>query len=217
MPNPVELRLVTSSSFPSGTGSFDYRGEFQIVVENLAFQKQIAIHGTTGTGAPFVDRAATFQESLPGGLELWKTVTTDQLLEFAIEYGVNGGTFWDNNGGGNYVQPPVFDEFDALLGLEPEIVQGSAGFSDATHVRVLAAVKNLAFAKQVGMVFTTDGWATANVASGNFDHMLKSGNEVWAIPAAVGAATRVEYALFYRVGGQEFWDNNFSRNYVLTR
>ncbi len=217
MPNPVELRLATSSSFPTGTGSFGFTGEFQIVVENLAFQKQIAVHGTTGSGTPFVDRAASFQESLPGGLELWKTTTTDQLLEFAVEYGVNGMTFWDNNGGGNYVQPPVFDEFDALLGSEPEAVQGSAGFSDATHVHVLAAVKNLAFAKQVGMVFTTDGWATANVASGHFDHMLKSGNEVWAIDAPVGAATRVEYALFYRVSGQEFWDNNFSRNYVLTR
>ncbi len=217
MPNPVELRLATSDSFPSGTGSFDYRGEYQIVVENLAFQKQIAVHGTTGSGAPFVDRAASFQESLPGGLELWKAVTSDQLLEFAVEYGVNGTTFWDNNGGGNYVQPPVFDEFDALLGSEPEIVQGSAGFSDATHVRVLAAVKNLAFAKQVGMVFTTDGWATAGVAGGNFDHMLKSGNEVWAIEAVVGGATGVEYALFYRVNGQEFWDNNFWRNSVLTR
>ena len=217
MPNPVELRLATSSSSPSGTGSFDYRGEYQIVVENLAYQKQIAIHGTTGSGAPFVDRTASFQESLPGGLELWRAVTADQLLEFAVEYGVNGATFWDNNGGGNYLQPPVFDEFDALLGREPEIVQGSAGFSDATHVRVLAAVKNLAFAKQVGMVFTTDGWATANVATGNFDHTLKSGNEVWAIQAPVGAATRVEYALFYRVSGQEFWDNNFWRNYALTR
>jgi len=217
MPNPVELRLATSSSFPTGTGSFDYRGEYQIVVENLAFQKQVIVHGTTGPGAPFVDQAASFQESLPGGLELWKTITGDQLLEFAIEYGVNGVTFWDNNGGGNYLQPPVFDEFDALLGSEPEIVQGSAGFPDATRVRVVAAVKNLAFAKQVGIVFTTDGWATANVATGHYDHTLKSGNEVWTIDAVVGAARRVEYALFYRVGGQEFWDNNFWRNYLLTR
>jgi hypothetical protein len=217
MPNPVELRLATSNSFPTGTGSFSYQGEYQIVVENLAFQKQVAIHGSSGAGGPFVDRPAAFQESLPGGLELWKATTSDQLLEFAVEYGVNGSTFWDNNGGANYLQPPVFDEFDALLGNEPELVQGSAGFSDATHVRVDAAVKNLAFAKQVGMVFTTDGWATAQVANGAFDHVLKSGNEVWPIQAAVGAARRVEYALFYDVNGQQFWDNNFGRNYVLTR
>jgi spore coat protein U-like protein len=55
------------------------------------------------------------------------------------------------------------------------------------------------------------------VVNGAFDHVLKSGNEVWAIQAAVGTARRVEYALFYDVNGQQFWDNNFGRNYVLTR
>jgi hypothetical protein len=217
MPDAVELRLVTSSSFPSGTGSFSYRGEYQIVVQNLAFQKHVAIHGTTGSGAPFVDREAAFQESLPDGRELWKLTTGDEVLEFVVKYGVLGTTFFDNNGGANYTQPPVFDEFDALLGRVPQVVLGTSGFADATHISVLAAVKNLAFVKQVGIVFTTNHWATSGVAFGHFDHPLKSGNEVWQVEAVVGAATQVDFAIFYRVNGQEFWDNNFWRNYTLVR
>jgi hypothetical protein len=46
MSNPVEVRLVTSSSFPSGTGSFNYRGEFALVVQNLAFEKRVAVRGS---------------------------------------------------------------------------------------------------------------------------------------------------------------------------
>lgn len=217
MSNPVEVRLVTSNSFPSGTGSFGYRGEYQLVVQNLAFEKQVAIRGSRGGTSPWTDHFASFQESLPDGRELWKVTTADELLEFAANYSVLGTTFWDNNAGANYGQPPVFDEFDAELGQTPSVAVAQFGFSDATHVRVLAAVKNLAFAKLVGLVYTTNGWASASVAPFNFDHSLKSTNEVWSVTATVGPALRVEFAVFYRVNGQEFWDNNFSRNYVLTR
>jgi hypothetical protein len=217
MSDPVELRLATSSSAPSGTGSFSYHGEYQVVVQNLAFEKNVAIHGTTGSGAPFKDRPATFQRSLADGRELWSVSTGDELLEFVAKYGALGTTFWDNNAGANYTQPQVFDEFDASLGRVPQIVQGSAGFANLTHVNVLAAVRNIAFVKQVGAVFSTDQWASSGVALGNFDHQLKSGAEVWRIDMSVGNATRVDYALFYRVSGQEFWDNNFWQNYTLTR
>jgi hypothetical protein len=217
MSNPVELRLVTSNSFPSGTGSFDYQGEFEIVVENLAFQKNIGIRGATAGGPTFIDHPATFQESLPDGRELWKLKTGDELLNFVARYEVLGNTFWDNNGGANYKQPQVFDEFDAMLGSVPEVASGTAGFSDATNISLLVAVKNIGFVKQVGIVFTTDGWVSSGVAFGTFDHTLKSGDEVWKVSAGVGSATRVDFAIFYRVNGQEFWDNNFWRNYVLTR
>jgi hypothetical protein len=217
MPDPVELRLVTSNSFPSGTGSFNFKGEYDVIVQNIAFAKNVAIHGTTGSGAPFTDRAATFQESLPDSRERWALTTSEQILEFVVRYDVAGTTVWDNNGGANYQQPPVFDEFDALLGRVPQVVLGTAGFSDATHIALLAAVRNIAFVKQVGIVFTTDGWATSATAMGSFDHVLKSGNEVWKVQASVGAAKHVEFAIFYRVAGQEFWDNNFWRNYALLR
>jgi len=217
MPDPVELRLVTSSSSPSGTGSFSYSGEYFMVVQNMAFEKQVAILGRTPGSSTFADRGATFQESLPDGRELWRLTTGDEMIEFVAKYAVSGTTFFDNNGGTNYKQPQVFDEFDALLGRVPEVVHGTSGFSDLTHITVTVAVKNLAFAKQVGIVFTTNNWASSGVASGIFSHMLKSGDEVWTVLAPVGTAKRVDFAIFYRVNGQEFWDNNFWRNYTLSR
>ena len=45
---------------------------------------------------------------------------------------------------------------------------------------------------------------------------MSSGLEVWTINAPVGAATAMTFALFYGILGQEFWDNNFSRNYTVT-
>jgi len=217
MSDPVELRLVTSSSSPSGTGSFNYSGEYFMVVQNIAFAKQVAIRGRTPGSPTFADRGAVFQESLPDGREIWNLKTGDEMIEFVAKYAVSGTTFFDNNGGANYTQPQVFDEFDGLLGRVPQVVHATSGFSDPTHISVTAALKNLAFVKQVGIVFTTNNWATSSVAFGGFSNMLKSGNEAWTVTTPVGTAKRVDFAIFYRVSGQEFWDNNFWRNYTLVR
>ena len=75
---------------------------------------------------------------------------------------------------------------------------------DPTHISVTAALKNLAFVKQVGSVFTTNNWATSSAAFGGFTNMLKSGNEVWTITAPVGTVKRVDFAIFYRVVGRNF-------------
>jgi hypothetical protein len=36
----AKFRLALSNSFPTGTGSFGYKGSLQIVVQNLAFVSQ---------------------------------------------------------------------------------------------------------------------------------------------------------------------------------
>ncbi len=69
MTNPVEFNLVLINSFPSGTGSFSYKGQFHIVVQNLAFQKQVSIWAQIGAG--WNDINAHFVESLPENRELW--------------------------------------------------------------------------------------------------------------------------------------------------
>ena len=214
MAHPIETRLVTSSSSPSGTGSLNYTGEYQLVVQNLAFQKKVAVRGVKPGSQTWTDHLCSYQESLPDGREIWALKTSDELVAFAASFTVSGKQYWDNNGGQDYHQPQVIDEFDALLGRVPAIACGMFGFTDSTHLRVLAAVKNLAFFKQVGFVFSTNHWASSAVAFGDYDHPLKSGNEVWEITANVGFARPVEFALFYRVNGQEYWDNNFERNYT---
>ncbi len=69
MTAPVEFGLALSNSYPSGTGSYNYDGSFKIVVQNLAFNKQVSIWAQVG--ATWKDIYASHVQSLPGNLELW--------------------------------------------------------------------------------------------------------------------------------------------------
>jgi hypothetical protein len=77
-------------------------------------------------------------------------------------------------------------------------------------------VQDLDFAKVVGVVYTTDNWATVQTAFCGWQWTMKSGLQVWKVTVPVGAATEVKFALFYRVLGTEYWDNNFWKNYTVT-
>ena len=215
MADPVELRLATSNSFPSGTGSYDYRGEFRVVVQNIDYTKQVSILARSEFSTDWQDYPASYVESVPENREIWQLTTGIQLLEFVVKYTVRGVTYWDNNGGGNYHQPIATDDFSVLLGRAYQIVLGTASFSDATHIQVFLGVKNLAYDKIVGIVFTTDNWATTQTAYGYYNRTMPSGTEVWSVDATVGTADQVEFAVFYQVQGQVYWDNNFWRNYRL--
>ena len=95
------------------------------------------------------------------------------------------------------------------------MVLGSASlFSNNLHIDL--GIQNLDFAKVVGIVFTPNNWITVQTAFAHWDHNMPSGLEVWVVDAPVGSATQIQFAAFYRVLGNEFWDNNFTRNYTLT-
>jgi hypothetical protein len=215
MTNPVELGLALSNSHPSGTGSYTYEGKFEIVVENLSFEKQVSVWAQLGAG--WTDIPATRVGPLPDNRELWVAPATNAEGEFVAKYAVNGTTYWDNNSGANYRFPQVFDEFAALAGIDYKVVLGTA-YLAASMLEVHVGVQNLAFDKVVGIVFSTDNWVTVQTAYGNGDRIttMKSGLEVWHVSAPVGAATEATFAVFYQVLGHEYWDNNFWRNYTVT-
>lgn len=211
---PVQFALALSNHFPSGTGSFNYKGSFQIVVENLAFQKQVSIWAQLGSN--WQEIPAGFKQSLPGNVELWSAPASNGEGEFVAKYTVNSTAFWDNNGGKNYQFPQAFDEFVALAGADFKVVLGNAGLGGGV-LDVFIGVPNLDFAKQVGVVFSTDNWATVQTAFAGFSSTMKSGLEVWHATTPVGSPSEVKFALFFRVLGNEFWDNNFWRDYrVIT-
>ncbi len=210
---PVEFALAISNSFPTGTGSYSYNGSFKIVVQNLAYEKQVSIRAQKSAG--WQDVSASYLQSLPRNLELWSAPASNDEGEFVAKYVVNGITYWDNNGGMNYKFPQAFDEFVALSGSNYKVVLGNASLAAST-LNVSAAVQNLAYSKVVGIVFTTDNWATVKTAYGTYNFTMKSGLEVWKITAPVSVATEVKFAIFYQVAGSEYWDNNFSRNYRVT-
>ncbi len=88
-------------------------------------------------------------------------------------------------------------------------------------------VQNWSYDKDTGIVYTTDGWATASYADAWYEASLSDGRERWGLDL-VPAATftwnpqqgdpdhvQLEYAIYYTVGGTTWWDNNGGANYVL--
>jgi len=210
---PVEFALALSNSYPTGTGSYGYNGSFNIVVQNLAYEKQVSIWAQLGSG--WEDIPANYIQSLPGNLELWSAPASDSEGEFVAKYTVNGATYWDNNGWANYIFPRAYDEFSALPGADYNVVLGNATLASGTlHVDI--GVKNLAYDKIVGIVFTTDDWHSVQTVYANYSHTMSSGLQVWQMDVSVGSATEAEFAIFYQVSGSEYWDNNFWRNYRVT-
>jgi len=81
-------------------------------------------------------------------------------------------------------------------------------------------VKNLAYQKQVGIVYTIDNWHTFQYASGGYLQSLLPAStpqqinaESWQIVIPVGVGATGQYAAFYNVEGTIYWDNNFGLNY----
>jgi hypothetical protein len=213
MDSPVILRLVQSNSYPSGTGSYNYKGMFQIIVENLAYVKDVSVRAKVYS--TWQDIPATYVESLPNNLEIWSAPASNNEDRFAVKYSVLGNTYWDNNDGGDYLFPKAYDEFNAITGRQCPVILGEASIN-GTQLVALVGIQNLAYTKTVGIVYTVDNWATVKTAYGSYYWTMSSGLEVWRIQAGVGAASEVKLAVFYFVSGSQYWDNNFWRNYTVT-
>lgn len=88
------------------------------------------------------------------------------------------------------------------------------GFAMTGTVRV----KNIAFAKEVTARYTVDGWK--NFRDVWADYVLKSSDGETdrfqfriSIPQDVDVGAKLEFAIRYLTAGEEYWDNNFNRNY----
>lgn len=101
------------------------------------------------------------------------------------------------------------------------------------------SVYNLGWQKDVGIRWTDDGWATWHDAAAWYEGSLGGGWERWGVDLApigtlgidgqqhkwsnmygswrdVSGPVTIEYALYYRVNGAEYWDNNNGQNYRIT-
>lgn len=81
-------------------------------------------------------------------------------------------------------------------------------------------VKNLAFEKQVGIVWSADGWLTTNTARAEYEGGLGGNRERWGVDLGgrsfSGAPPVIEYATFAEMNGVRYWGKQGnSQNYVL--
>jgi hypothetical protein len=79
------------------------------------------------------------------------------------------------------------------------------------------SVRNDAFHKQVGILWTADNWKTVHRADAHYDHPLDRGHERWSIDVHGGSfydasdlvpnsPPHIDFAAFATMNGQTHWD-----------
>ena len=217
----------------------------QVAVKDLAFAKEVDLWIKTESGAWTNYRPGYFYKKA-GNTEIWTIDATRTVYpysygyelpalakpyEFAIRYKVNGKTYWDNNGGANYTLGYKDGE---LLGKDVNALVLYDGAWNNTYAGTgtfygQILVRNLAYEKQVEIVYTTDNWATTKAVPCHFvpsnwfpygttvTYPNAQGAERWSFQVEIPlGAPNVEYAVSYRVNGVNYWDNNFGMNYKIS-
>jgi hypothetical protein len=224
--NEVALLNAEAGSSPSGTGSFNYFSNFKVAVENLAFAKQVNILGHDLSAGGWHFFPCDYNQSLPGNMEIWVAhVNASQIDQFAVQYQVSGSVYWDNNSGNNYAMDTEAAEGTDGVGtavLHPNVLAVEWEVDAGGNLSVDVLVRNVAFAKEVAIVYTTNNWVTFQNAFGVFQRGFppistpaQINAELWNVKALVGAGQKGQFAVFYIVSGVTYWDNNFGLNYFF--
>ncbi len=200
----------------SGLCVFQWGFWVDLTVANEAFHKEVAVVWTQdGWRNPYT-ALAKFERRLPNGREQWgvdvplgQGTSPAPEIEYAVYVRMNGATSWDplNN---HFLRDPVSPARPVRLlrsGLSYEVSRGVVVSGD---VRVL----NVAFEKRVTVRYTTDGWASAQDAEARW----VSGQD-WRFEVALGTPQplpdSVDFAVRFRSGGVDAWDNHGGDNYRL--
>jgi hypothetical protein len=219
--NEISLLNARAGSTPSGTGSFVYFTNVSVMVQNVAFTKVVRVlgHTTLGTWTFF---PCSYVRSVPGNHEVWQAhITGHQIDQFALEYQVAGQTYWDNNSGYDYRLDTVAAQTDGIgtAIINPNVLVVAVDVLAGT-LNVLMLVKNIQFAKTVGIVYTTDNWATFHTAPAGYQKNYpppkqpqQADAELWEVNVPLGAGANGWFAAFYALDGATYWDNNFTLNY----
>lgn len=212
---PPEVQLYDASYTITGPhGSSTFRG--QIEVENLGFAKQVIVHYTTNGGTTWNTLNASYSKSIGSNREIWSFTTSMQYsLQFAVEYKVNGQSYWDNNGGSNYSLS--FPNTNFALGV-PNVINWTNIFLTGGTFSGDIVLKNLAYAKTVNVVYSTDNWVTTQTLSASYDSSLGNNLELWKFNTVMGPTiNQIKYYISYSVSGNTYYDNNFGSNYTINK
>ncbi|MFC5702996.1 Ig-like domain-containing protein [Cohnella faecalis] len=215
--NQVKLLFAKAAA---GCQSACYEFSGAVEVNNVAYQKEVYIHYSTGNGQ-WSDIPATYAGKTEGNLEAWtfkKTINEPgKQIQFVVKYVVNGQTYWDNNNnqdyriGGGSVPDRLLAK--SYLALDEAGIGPSNSFSGRIYL------KNVAYAKKVKIKYTTDNWATFQEREAAFAEMLPQSNnslEYWDFQINIPPNTQeLKYVVAFIANGVTYWDNNFNLNYTL--
>ncbi|MDG5813699.1 carbohydrate-binding protein [Chitinispirillales bacterium ANBcel5] len=211
---PAALRIMRIYPNASNTTkSPKFCAESEIIIQNMGADKTVSIWGQRH-GSVWEDCFGKWAESLPENKEKWITSCDKPFSQFVIKYDVNGMEYWDNNDSNNYMVSQHSEQLNVITGQQFPVVMGEANFKDS-KLKIFAAIQNRGKQKSVGLLYTTDQWKHHHTIKGKHSWTMDSGIEVWLFEQELDAPG-VEFALFCKVGEEEFWDNNFGRNYTVS-
>lgn len=213
----VRFRMMQCSAFPSGTGGNNFEVSTEIIVQNLGYTKNVSLWDGKD-GKPLENMDAHYDKSLPENLERWTIKgKPDADQSFVAKYEVNGKTYWDNNNCKNYKSIDYSPgELNVITGLDFPVIHGQSELTSSA-LTVYAGIQNLGDEKKVGLIFTTDNWKTYDRIHADYLWTMKSGLEVWKFNKKLSNVSKVDFSLFYIANRCEYWDNNFSQNYTITK
>ena len=207
---------------------------FLILVENLAFLKQIDVVWA-GEDGVWNTLPATHHSMSEHHKEYWNATATFHSepdisipgnIQFAVRYRVSGKEYWDNIHKQNYrcQANSCMQQADhhSLLNI---------GFSmqlndEQKLVPITVAVNHPLQAESVSVHWTTDDWQNTNitrcylnssVALVRDGKTIQDGVQIWKARLIVGQAFRMQYSICCESENQVLWDNNAARNYSVTR
>lgn len=118
----------------------------------------------------------------------------------------------------SFEQPVNEDDF--LDRVKRQCVCLESVVCDRTVVRGFVRVLNVTYRKEVTVRYTTDDWKTVRNERANYLSTSRNGTTdtfFFRIPLSSvwQDRSKMEFAICYSVEGNDFWDNNFFKNYSV--
>ncbi len=214
-----EVSLASAQYYMNGTSCDVCNGlEAVIEVANLGYDKEVTLHHYVPFQGGWTTAPAAYVGPSRDGYEFWKVSKTilGGGTSFAIEYEVNGQTYWDNNNGADYFissdEVILSDSVNVLLNRSESLLMQR--FPSNVGVLGSVTVRDIAYDKAVTIRYTTDNWLTFDEETATYARSEANGLERWAFSLQLPVeATEVEMVVSYEVDGVTYWDNNLGRNY----
>lgn len=209
-----------------------------IQVMNTQYYKEVYAHHSLADGS-WVDIPAHYERSGNSVYELWH-IDPDQFSnygpysnQFVLKYIVGGQTYWDNNNGANYILtghsqngpgPMLGNNINVLL-------RGASLYRDTIGNYLLSAsidVRNIAYAKNVQLIYTTNDWSTSTSLNANYTVESQTGwcsliswpnaysIERWKISSVPVTGSSIKFYISYTVNNITYYDNNYGANYNVS-
>jgi maltose 6'-phosphate phosphatase len=218
-------------------GVAEQRLEFFILVENLAYPKNVDV-AWAGRDGSWRELRAEYHGFAGKNRERWRARASFRPFDgglpgnirFALRCRMSNGEYWDNNNGRDYSS-----DADSGILIPEGITLLATGYGEILDLgrrsyRLAVAVHMSIHPGRVGIRWTADNWRTYQespcflkkgywfqTCRSHAENPNKYGWMIWEGGMDIRDAYRIEYAVFCDNGEKRLWDNNYGRNFLLRR